>query len=282
MTNRISHIRFKTACMTIIMLLLAVSAATAQDTTVVRLPKAQQRRAHLPLPVTTDTTATVMPATAVITADSLADTLGIKGTKNQSTINDTLVVIDSLLHLSGEKIEDIASKVKGTFVPDSKKAMWLAIVFPGGGQIYNHKYWKLPLIYGGFLGCVYALNWNGTMYSDYSQAYIDIMDNDPNTKSYEDFLPFNYDVNANKQRLQDLFRRKKDYYRRYRDLSIFCMIGVYALSIVDAYVDAELSSFDITKDLSMKVQPSVINTNSLAARSPYPSQSYGLRCSLTF
>ena len=169
------------------------------------------------------------------------------------------------------------------WIPDPKKAMWLAIVFPGGGQIYNRKYWKLPIVYGGFLGCVYALNWNNTMYSDYSQAYVDIMDDDPNTKSYESFIPPSYNINQNMTRIQDLFKRKKNYYRRYRDLSIFCMIGVYALSIVDAYVDAELSSFDISKDLSMKVRPTIINEkNNLVRGNVLKSNSYGLQCSFSF
>ena len=57
--------------------------------------------------------------------------------------------------------------------PDPKRALWLAIVFPGGGQIYNRKDWKLPLIYGGFMGCLYAMSWNNSMYKDYSQAYLD-------------------------------------------------------------------------------------------------------------
>lgn len=169
------------------------------------------------------------------------------------------------------------------WVPNPKKAMWLAIVFPGGGQIYNRKYWKLPIVYGGFLGCAYALNWNNTMYRDYSQAYIDIMDDDPNTKSYENFIPPSYNINQNMDRIKGLFKRKKDYYRRYRDLSIFCMIGVYALSIIDAYVDAELSSFDITKDLSMKVRPAIINDRHQAVRgSGLKSNSYGLQCSFDF
>ncbi|MBQ0047486.1 MAG: hypothetical protein KBT33_08265 [Prevotellaceae bacterium] len=172
---------------------------------------------------------------------------------------------------------------KGRFIPDPKKAMWLAVVFPGGGQIYNRKYWKLPLIYGGFLGCVYAMTWNNTMYRDYSQAYIDIMDSDENTKSYENFLPPSYDVNANMERLKTLFQRKKNYYRRFRDLSMFCMIGVYALSIVDAYVDAEMSSFDISHDLSMKVKPTIINDRYSAMRASGMSpQSYGFQCSLSF
>lgn len=169
------------------------------------------------------------------------------------------------------------------WVPDSKRAMWLAIAIPGGGQIYNRKYWKLPIIYGGFLGCAYAIKWNNTMYRDYSQAYIDIMDDDPNTHSYDDFVPIGYDVKANEQRLKDLFKRKKDYYRRYRDLSIFCMIGVYALSVIDAYVDAELSSFDISRDLSMKVRPAVISPKSgFANRASMMPSSYGVSVGLEF
>ena len=188
------------------------------------------------------------------------------------------------IHLTADSLlKMVNTRPKGRFIPDPKKALWLAIVFPGGGQIYNRKYWKLPLVYGGFLGCVYAMTWNNTMYRDYSQAYIDIMDSDENTKSYENFIPAHYDVKGNMTRLQELFKRKKNYYRRYRDLSMFFMIGVYALSIVDAYVDAELSSFDISRDLSLKVHPVVINDK----HSPFKSQglnphSYGLQCSLVF
>ena len=174
-------------------------------------------------------------------------------------------------------------KEKGRFVPDPKKAMWLAMVIPGGGQIYNRKYWKLPLIYGGFVGCVYAMTWNNTMYRDYSQAYIDIMDDDPNTKSYENFIPATYDINANMDRLKDLFKRRKNYYRRYRDLSMFCMIGVYALSILDAYIDAEMSSFDISDELTLKVKPAIMNErHSVLQAQGLRSNSYGVQCSFCF
>lgn len=165
-----------------------------------------------------------------------------------------------------------------TFTPDPSKATWSALVFPGGGQIYNHKYWKLPIVYGGFLGCAYALNWNNQMYSDYSQAYLDIMDDDPGTASYEDFLPPRYDIEANKDYLKRVFKNRKDSYRRQRDLSIFCFIGVYLISVVDAYVDAELSNFDITDDLSVQVRPTTIDNRQSTLR----SQSYGLQCSFSF
>ena len=165
-----------------------------------------------------------------------------------------------------------------SFTPDPSKATWSALVFPGGGQIYNHKYWKLPIVYGGFLGCAYALNWNNQMYSDYSQAYLDIMDDDPGTASYEDFLPPRYNVEANKDYLTRVFKNRKDNYRRQRDLSIFCFIGVYLLSVVDAYVDAELSNFDITDDLSVQVCPTTIDNHQKTLH----NQAYGLQCSIKF
>lgn len=172
---------------------------------------------------------------------------------------------DSLAKLPERKI----------WVPNSSRAVWLAAVFPGAGQIYNRKYWKLPIIYGGFVGCAYALSWNNQMYSDYSQAYLDIMDNNPNTNSFMDFLPDGYDISGRLDFYKNSFKKKKDFYRRYRDLSIFCFIGVYLISIIDAYVDAELSDFDISKDLGLKIEPAIINDR----RS---GNSIGLQCSIKF
>lgn len=181
--------------------------------------------------------------------------------------------------------DTVAGKKKkrdwATWAPDPKRAMWLAIVVPGAGQIYNRKYWKLPIVYGGFLGCAYAWRWNNQMYRDYSQAYMDIMDDDPNTQSYNQFLHLGMEItDDNKERYQNLFKRRKDYYRKYRDLSIFCLIGVYALSVIDAYVDASLSQFDISKDLSLKIEPSIINNHS--SLNPVKASSLGLQCSLNF
>ena len=143
--------------------------------------------------------------------------------------------------------------------PDPRKAVWLSLLIPGGGQIYNHKYWKLPIVYGGFVGCIYALTWNQSTYTDYQNAYVDIMDDDPNTKSYEDFLPPHYDIDTSMMDwLKEVFRQRKDKYRRYRDLSIFAFMGMYLVATIDAYVDAELSHFDISPNLSMTVEPNLM------------------------
>ncbi|MCH5181604.1 MAG: hypothetical protein J1F06_03140 [Prevotellaceae bacterium] len=148
---------------------------------------------------------------------------------------------------------------------------------PGAGQIYNRKYWKLPIVYGGFLGCTYALTWNQQMYLDYSQAYLDIMDGDPTTNSFMDMLPPHYDITGREEQLKNILKRRKDRYRRYRDMSAFCFVGVYLISVIDAYVDAQLSTFDISPDLSMRLGPSVIENHGLRN-----TASYGVGCSLNF
>lgn len=169
-----------------------------------------------------------------------------------------------------------------TWCPETKRAMWLSLVLPGAGQIYNRKYWKLPILYGGFVGCAYAMAWNNMMYHDYSQAYMDIMDNDPTTQSYNQFLHLGNKIDeSNRTRYQELFRKRKDRYRRWRDMSVFALIGVYALSVIDAYVDASLSDFDISRDLSLHIQPALINSNMAMSR-PWESGALGLQCSLTF
>ena len=169
---------------------------------------------------------------------------------------------------------------RAQFNPNPIRAMWLAMVFPGGGQIYNRKYWKLPIFYGGFLGCMYALTWNGQMLRDYTQAYLDIMDDDPATKSYEKMLPMGYSIEGKESQFQKIFKNKKDYYRKYRDMSIFAFFGVYILSVVDAYVDAELSTFDISRDLSLQWGPAVIDSHDW--RHGHSQKNYGLQWTLNY
>lgn len=131
------------------------------------------------------------------------------------------------------------------------------------------------------MGCAYALSWNNQMYHDYSQAYLDIMDDDPTTESYNQFLHLGVTINdSNKSRYQELFRKRKDRYRRWRDMSVFVMIGIYALSVIDAYVDASLSEFDISDDLSFRVEPAVLNDQQ--GRNPIKSSAIGLQCAFSF
>lgn len=165
------------------------------------------------------------------------------------------------------------------WVPNPTKATWLALVIPGGGQIYNRKFWKLPIFYGGFAGCAYALTWNGKMYKDYSNAYREAALGNWDSSYINDLLPPGYLDRVSKTQLTETLRKRKDTYRRYRDMSIFAFIGVYLLSIVDAYVDAELSNFDISPDLSMRVEPAVIQTQTGSSSRQH---SVGVQCSFRF
>lgn len=179
-----------------------------------------------------------------------------------------------------DSIPSLPPPDKKVWIPNPGKATWLAVVFPGGGQIYNRKYWKLPIIYGGFAGCAYALSWNNKMFRDYSQAYVDIMDGDPLTNSYYDLLRGVVIDEKTDTRYGPILKKRKDYYRRYRDISVFAFIGVYILSIIDAYVDAELSNFDITPDLSMHIEPVVMDNRYQIGGSK--SNTIGVQCSFRF
>ena len=201
----------------------------------------------------------------IIGTDSLSD---IKGA-------EVSVVVDTTLQQ-----KELIDKWS-TWRPNPKRALWLALVIPGGGQIYNRKYWKLPIVYGGFIGCLYAMNWNNTMYKDYSQAFIDLSDNDPGTQSYNQFLHLGVQITpANEDRYKDIFKKRRDKFRRWRDLSFFVLVGVYALSVIDAYVDAELSEFDISDDLSLRIEPTIMNNRS--SGNLIDNSSVGLQCSLNF
>lgn len=210
----------------------------------------------------------VAPTDSIATADSIAAENKKKLLEMPSApvLKESEVPADSLKKEIDQKI----------WIPNPTKATWLALVIPGGGQIYNRKYWKLPIFYGGFAGCAYALTWNSKMYKDYSTAYKDAMNGNMQSSSITDLLPPGYKISETQ--LKELLRKRKDTYRRYRDLSIFAFIGVYLLSVIDAYVDAELSNFDITPDLSMKVEPAVID-NRINNSS---NRSVGLQCSFRF
>ena len=174
---------------------------------------------------------------------------------------DTIAIDSTSLRQLSDSLYVVAQRaLQPAFQPDPIRALWLSLILPGAGQIYNHKYWKLPIVYGGFLGCAYALTWNNQMLKDYSQAYLDIMDDDPNSKSYEKMLPIGYNISGREEQFKEIFKNKKNYYRKYRDMSIFAFVAVYAIAAIDAYVDAELSSFDISEDLSLHVAPAVISS----------------------
>ena len=216
-----------------------------------------------------------------------ADSVSLPHAVSDSVVVNRAVYEDSVVDgriFMADTLKTVRPKRNwATWRPSAKRAMWLAIVLPGAGQIYNRKYWKLPFVYGGFVGCAYAMRWNNQMFRDYSQAYMDIMDDDPNTQSYNQFLHLGAKIDSsNLDRYQRLFKNRKDKFRRWRDLSFFCLVGVYAISIIDAYVDASLSEFDISKDLSLRVEPTIINRSNGLQTNPLRDNSLGVSCSPNF
>ena len=169
--------------------------------------------------------------------------------------------IAALLAKADKPREDEWVPLEVEFNPDPTKAVWMSALFPGLGQVYNRRYWKLPIIVGGYLGLAYATNWNNSMLRDYTVAYADLLDNDPNTRSYMNmFSPNVKEENLDKGWLRNVLQSRK----------------VYLLAMVDAYVDASLSHFDISPDLSMDVAPAVMRDG----RQRYPS--VGLVWALNF
>ncbi len=151
-----------------------------------------------------------------------------------------------------------------------RKAALYSAVVPGLGQLYNRKYWKIPIVYAGYGTLGYSIYFNQTHYVKYRDAYIDFTDENPATSSYysvissamdkkdydKEHYPNDYDPDYYDW-VKGQLKNGMDYYKRYRDLSMIGMAGWYVLTILDAVVDAQLFHFDVDPDLSMDVMPSV-------------------------
>lgn len=197
----------------------------------------------------------------------------------------TFASIDSIRGIEGVEIlmDSIASPTLGqvrVFNPDPQRALWLSALCPGLGQVYNRRYWKLPIVVGAFVGLSYGASWNNRMYKDYSKGYRDVMDDDPDTRSYMDFFPPTVrESDLETAWLQKVMKNKRDYYRRYREICVIAMVGVYLLNIVDAYVDASMAHFDISPDLTLDVSPTAIDNGAVGSgRLP----SLGVQCAISF
>jgi len=127
------------------------------------------------------------------------------------------------------------------------KATLLAAALPGAGQLYNHKYWKAPIVYAGLGTCIGFIVFNTRQYNFYKREYIATADDDAST------VPTVYASASQLDKVQDQ-------YHRWMDVSYICLAGVYILQVIDANVDAHLFYFDIGKELSLNFHPSFINT----------------------
>jgi hypothetical protein len=158
---------------------------------------------------------------------------------------------------------------KHHFRAEPLKASMLAVALPGAGQIYNRKFWKIPVVYTGFGLLFYSASVNGKSYNTYIKAYQDFTDVIPETDSYLTIIPGNpadydpvlypesYDPNTYSYYKDELLRMV-DYYKRYRDLSYIGIAAWYLLSILDANVDASLFDFDVTNNLDVSFAPALM------------------------
>jgi Family of unknown function (DUF5683) len=167
----------------------------------------------------------------------------------------TLIFIILLfINTSGNaQVTDTTSKTDTTSVKkikyhSPKKATLMSAIVPGLGQVYNKKYWKLPIIYGGFAALIYSLNFNQSEYVRFRDAYKYRID--PNPATVDNYVGILRD--------DDLFALQKSY-NRYRDLSVIGLGLLYVLNVVDASVDAHLFTFDVGDDLSLNIHPTIIN-----------------------
>jgi hypothetical protein len=158
--------------------------------------------------------------------------------------------------------------IKHKFKPETLRATMLAVSFPGLGQIYNRKYWKIPVVYIGFGALIYSAGFNGKNYNLYMKAYQDFTDNILANVSYLKVISPNVDrttydpkVNPTGYNLSLYVQFKNsmlqmvDYYKRYRDLSYIGMAGWYLFSILDANVDASLFNYDVSPNLNLTLAP---------------------------
>ena len=186
----------------------------------------------------------------------VSDTIGTlnKPVKAGALKTDSLIIptygMEKSLLPDTAKTLPVDTTTQKIYKPDPKKAIWYSALCPGLGQLYNRRYWKLPIVGAGIVGIAYAIGWNGKYYNAYTNAYRDIADNDPNTKSYLALLPKGTN-NYNEAQLTTILKNRQQIYRRYRDLSIIGAVGVYLFCLIDAYVDAQLYDFDISPDLSI-------------------------------
>jgi len=138
-----------------------------------------------------------------------------------------------------ESRPDPELNMEETFEPSPAKAAMLSATLPGMGQIYNRKYWKVPIIYAGFGTLYYFLDMNNSEYQKWRQAWIARVDGNPNT--VDDFP----------RHSTAMLERAMDFYRRNLEITYILTAALYLLNILDASVDAHLMNFDVGEELSL-------------------------------
>lgn len=160
---------------------------------------------------------------------------------------------------------------------DPRRAILLAAVFPGAGQAYNRKFWKIPLVYGGFGGLGYAIWWNQGRYAIYRKALFSLLNEPANpVVDQNGYTRYGNLVVGGKVYYPvpgtsgyvglDVARNAVNKYRRDRDYMVIMTFIFYAMQMIDAHVDAHLKEFDLNPQLKVSIEPT-INQNAFIGRS---------------
>ena len=140
-----------------------------------------------------------------------------------------------------------------TRYPNSNVALLCSII-PGGGQLYNQRYWKIPIALSAMTAGLYAVTWNQRLYNEYHTAYADLLSENPlDHTSWQAFIPSGADPSqyVSDGNLRSRLERGSKQYKESRDLSIVLTVALYLLSALDAYVDAELYYFNVSPQLTV-------------------------------
>jgi hypothetical protein len=175
----------------------------------------------------------------------------------QERVRDTLVIITDTISKSDRKaLKD------SIFIAEHspRKASIYSAVLPGLGQIYNRKYWKIPIVYAGFGGLIYGIIYEADHYNLYKEKYKYMLDN--NLSEWEGVSIRQAEV-------------YKDFHRRWRDLFAIGTAGFYVLQIIDATVDAHLIDYDVSEDIALIIDPAILSYNGIY-------YSVGIKCCLSF
>lgn len=142
------------------------------------------------------------------------------------------------------------------------KAAFYSAIFPGLGQIYNKKYWKLPLVYGAIGTSIYFYIDSQKNYNIYRDEYKSRLAGNTSSSEFLESLSDSQLISAQKQ------------FQRNRDLSALFIVGFYVLNIIDANIDAALSQFNVSENLAFKP---VINMNAITSKTDF-----GFACVYSF
>jgi hypothetical protein len=179
-------------------------------------------------------------------------------------------------HIIAQDTISVTGVPKKTFKAEPFRATMLAIALPGLGQIYNRKYWKVPVVYAGFGALIYAIQYNSNNYNVFLKAYQDFTDQIRQTDSYLTIIknvdpstydpvlyPKTYNV-SNYEWYKERILAQVDNNKRYRDLSYIGIAAWYLFTVLDANVDASLFNYDVKDDIELKVQPVIMPLSVMA------------------